>query len=326
MTDHGRPAEDTDGDVRRLLELAGPRLQPPADVEDRIRAATLAAVDALPEPATRQSTRVWAIAAALLLAVGAGFLISRIPGQAAPVGEIVYATGGYTVRGSETSSSQLMAGSIVRTSGGGRLLVDLGADRTLRIDSGSSVTLRSPSELWLHGGRIYVDAAGRESVTVVTPFAWVTDVGTQFEVSVAGETLEVSTREGRVDVRLGEKMVRSEARPGRGEHLVIHGLVVHSRSDVPTTGERWDWTQASRPLFAVGQRSVGEYLHWAARESGRTLIFRTELAEQQAGLRRLAGGGEVDADLESVRRVLRATTFRTHAGEPHELIVGLDAE
>ncbi|MEJ2087878.1 MAG: FecR domain-containing protein [Gammaproteobacteria bacterium] len=323
-------ADEADQDIRQLLALAGPRLQPPADMQSRVRAATLAAVAELPEPVAQQDRRpgrILAFAAALLLAVGAGFLFSRLPEEASPAaaGEVVYATGGYTVRGSESGSSSLMAGSIVQTSREGRLLVALTGDRTIRIDHGSSLTLHSPAEVWLHSGRIYVDAPGEESMTVVTPYAAVTDVGTQFEVSVVGDALEVATRTGRVDVALGDRTVRSQAVPGTGEHLVINGLTLTSRSPISTMGARWQWTQDARPLFPVRDRSVSEFLEWAARESGRSLIYASELVEQQAELRRLAGRGAVDADPDSVRRVLLATAFRALDGAPHELKVGLDS-
>jgi len=318
--------DEPDGDIQRLLELAGPRLQPPADVEGRIRAATLEAFENLPKPGTRSvSRRVFALAAAIVLTVGVGYVLLQGSGVEQPAGEILYATGGYTVRGSEAGSSNLISGSIVQTSQGGRLFIALEGNRNLRLDHGASLTIHSSSEIWLHSGRVYIDAPGEKSVTVVTPFASVTDVGTQFEVSVSGDALSVATREGLIDVRLGEHQIRSQAAEGMGEELIIDGLEVTSRTSISTTGDRWGWTQDSRPLFGVREKSVYDYLNWAARESGRTLHFDSPLARQQADLRRLSGQGEVDADPDSVDRVLTATSFYTLVGQPHELIVGLRA-
>jgi len=242
-----------------------------------------------------------------------------------PAGEIRYATGGYTVRGSERDAAALLPGSIVRTSSEGRLLIDLGGHRDLRVDQGTSLTLHSASEIWLHDGRIYVDAAGRDGLVVVTPNASITDTGTQFEVAVSRERLDVTTREGAVEVELGGRRIRSQASPGRGEALVIDGLALMETGTVPTSGERWAWTQVSRPRFSVAGHSVQEYLSWAARESGLVLVFSTPLSEQQAGLRRLGGSGEVDADPDSVARVLAATAFELRPGADHELVVGLVA-
>ena len=319
--------DEPDGDIQRLLEFAGPRVQPPDDVAARVHAATMAAVDALPDRrAGSHSRRNWAVAATILLVAGVGYLLMPFASREAPVAEILYATGGYTIRGSDSGSTLLQPGAIVQTSKGGRLFVGLGDSRTLRIDHGASLTVHSAAEIWLHSGRIYVDARGGQSVRVVTPFASVTDLGTLFEVTVSGESLVIAIREGRVDVQLGDRQVRSEARDGLGEELVIDGLALSSRTAVPTVDERWQWTQQSRPLFGVAGRSVHQYLEWAARESGRALRYRSQLARQQSALRRLSGKGEVDADSGSVGRLLRTTSFAEFDSIPHELLVGLQQE
>ena len=329
-----------DDDIRMLLSLAGPRLQPPEDVEARIRAATLAAAAALSEAklpevkraaqGTRQTTGRepvrWLtrlpLAAALLLALLVGYQL--LPESGAPeAGTIAYASGAYTVRGTEASGDAVTAGSIVRTSASGRLLIDLGDDRAVRMDHNASLTLHSRSEIWLHRGRIYVDARGRKGVTVVTENASITDVGTQFEVSVEQETLVVATREGIVDVTLGGDTLRSRARPGTGEALRIDGLDLVSRSDIPTSGERWAWTQLARPLFNAGNRSLRDYLEWAAREEGMTLRFSTPLAEQQAELRTLHATGEIDSDAATLAGVLATSAFETIPGGEDEILVAI---
>lgn len=331
MTDQPSSAEiGSDEDIQRLLSLAGPRLQPPADVEARVRAATLAAVDSLPDrqPASRRWHKpALSLAAAAVFSLIAGLLI--VPETQLPkAGDIVFASGAYTVRGSEPDDGRIAAGAIVRTSSSGRLLIDLGNQRTLRIDQDASLTLRDDSEIWLHRGRIYIDSAvsgsttARLAVTVVTPYASVSDIGTQFEVAVDDESLVVATREGMVDVQLGSRDIRSSARPGVGEALKIDGLSLVSRELIPTVGSRWAWTQTARPLFSVKDRTYKEYLEWSARETGRTLKFRTPLAAQQAGLRTIGGTAPVDAD--DLARVLATSLiFEVLPGADHETFVGL---
>jgi ferric-dicitrate binding protein FerR (iron transport regulator) len=329
MNDGTKDMADEEADIERLLALAGPRLQPPEDMERRVRAATLAAFDALPPvvaPPRRSSirARAWALAAGLLLVVGAGVLVMRLSLPAEPVAQIAYATGAYTVRGSGGDAERLLGGAIVQTSTGGRLELALDGRRSIRVDHGTSLTLHDANEIWLHQGRIYVDVLGGRPVTVVTPYASVTDVGTQFEVAVAGESLSIATREGRVDVQLGTDVLQASALHGRGELLTIHGLEVRSRTVLATTDPRWQWTQESRPRFGIGGRPVSAYLDWAARESGRVLRYSTPLAEQQAGLTPLGGRGAVQADEGSVARVLSTTSkFQLLDGAPFELVVGL---
>jgi hypothetical protein len=124
-------------------------------------------------------------------------------------------------------------------------------------------------------------------------------------------------------VELGASTLQASAHQGQGELLTIDGLVLRARTRIATTGERWQWTQESRPRFSVQDRSVAAYLEWAARESGRVLRYATPIAEQQAALRRLGGRGAVQADADSVARVLSATSFHALDGAPHELVIAL---
>ena len=315
--------------IRKLLKLAGPRLQPPADVEARVRAATLAAVESLPEQDTDSGSR-WpslglAVAATLMLGLLIGYLTSQ-PSSETGVGVIAFATGAYTVRGSEADEELLPAGAIVRTSAGARLLIDLGDGRMLRMDRNSSLTLHDSSEIWLHRGRVYVDSTESAPLTVVAPNASISDIGTQFEVTVDDELLIVATREGMVNVVLGSDTLLSKAAPGSGEALKIDGLELLSRDEIPTSGERWSWTQLARPAFSARERSIRDYLNWAARENGKRLRFATPLAAQQAELRILHATGDIDADAGTMQRVLATSAFETLAGEDHEIIVALKSD
>ncbi|MFV2091257.1 MAG: hypothetical protein ACC642_11405, partial [Pseudomonadales bacterium] len=48
--DNGRHVSDvSDADIQQLMALSGPRLEPLADLEARVRAATMDAWEALPE-------------------------------------------------------------------------------------------------------------------------------------------------------------------------------------------------------------------------------------------------------------------------------------
>lgn len=319
----------TEEDIRKLLNLAGPRLQPPAGVEARVRAATLAAVESLPARNSETNSR-WpalglAVAATLMLGLMIGYLTSR-PSSATGAGIIVFATGAYTVRGSEADDEQLPAGAIVRTSAGARLLIDLGEGRMLRMDRNASLTLHDSSEIWLHHGRVYVDSTEGVPLTVVAPNASITDIGTQFEVTVDDELLIVATREGVLNVVLGSNTLLSKAEPGMGEALKIDGLELLFREEIPTSGERWAWTQLARPQFNARERSIRDYLNWAARENGKRLRFATPLAEQQAELRILHATGDIDADVGTMQRVLATSAFETRAGEDHEIIVALKSD
>ena len=324
MTQRRQEQERSEEDIRTLLTAAGPRRQPPADMEARVRAATMAAVAALPDPGreTFWSQPKLAVAAALAVAVLVGIVL--LPrSDMTPAGSIAFSTGAYTVRGSGASGDQLAAGSIVRTSASGRMLIELGEGRTVRLDNNASLTLHDSGEIWLHRGRIYVDSSSGSRVLVATPVASITDIGTQFEVTVDDDSLIVATREGKVHVALGSEEFFSEASAGIGETLKIEGLDLVHRQPTPTIGDRWAWTQLARPSFDVQGRSVLDYLEWAAREEGKQLRFITPLATQQAELRTLHATGDVDAGMQTIRRVLATSAFELMPGEAHEIVVAL---
>ena len=332
--------EAADDDIRRLLAASGPRPRPPVEMEGRVRAAMMAAVDELPEPGHgrfpavrrfidwlgaqsffRSPRMVFAAAAVLALTVGLFVVREDVPpGRDAMAGQIAYVSGGYTVRGARTGNSEQIAnGAIVQTSAEGRMLVDLGGGNSVRIDHRTSATFHSNREIWLHRGRIYIDAAGEGSLRVTTPNASVTDIGTQFEIAVEGESLHIAVREGKIEVSTTSTVLQASADEGIGEVLSLDGMTLRERRPVATDDELWSWTQSARPSFRIGGRSVHDYLAWAARETGRTLVFESDLARQQARLRRFEGQGEVDTN---VAQILRTTRFQLKEGAAHELIVG----
>jgi aconitase B len=129
----------------------------------------------------------------------------------------------------------------------------------------------------------------------------------------------VAIREGQIALSLGNENIHASARPGTGEILEIDGLEVLSRSELSTLDDRWAWTQLSRPRFNLDDATFYEYLKWAARETGRTLIFESELVRQQTATNRKRGMVEA----EQVEDVLKTDEiFRRVEGSVHELIIG----
>ena len=315
--------EDADNDVRRLLEMAGPRVQPPAAVEARVRAATMGAWQSLAAPSliSRPAVRI-ALAASLLVALVAGYLTTfpeDLEGRY--VAEVIFASGGYSVRNADDAvSPNIIGGSIVQTSAEGRLLIEMQGGATVRMDQKTSATLHASSEIWLHSGRLYVDSADEaHPVRIITQYASITELGTQFEVSTQGERVVVAIREGQIALTLGSENISASARPGTGEILEIDGMEVTSRSQLSTLDSHWAWTQLSRPQFNLDDATFYEYLRWAARETGRTLMFESELVRQQTATNRKRGMVEA----EQVDDVLKTDEiFRRVAGPDHELIIG----
>ncbi|MGI9328012.1 MAG: FecR domain-containing protein, partial [Pseudomonadales bacterium] len=264
-----------------------------------------------------------AMAAAVSVAtIGTWLSWSALTTDPSPIAQIAYSTGGYAVTPPGDGTSDLLSGSTIRTSNEGRMLLVLDAHTTVRLDQSTRATLRSGDEIYLHSGRLYLDSHGGSSqVQVTTKRAAVTKVGTQFEVSVTGEELEIAVREGQIKVQMDDTQTLAKASNGLGEVLHYDARGQQSKDIVATTDpKRWHWTQLSRPDFDIASATYYEYLNWAARERGLTLRFADEMLEQSA--KNQTGGGRYDASDDDIDEALYADGFFARAaGEAHELLV-----
>lgn len=333
-------SESGDKDIAQLLARSGPRPEPSSAARQRVHDQLLEVWQQLPDESDAVSPRkidkpqdkprsiasrpaVLAMAAAVGIAtVGAWLSWSALTTNPTPIAQIAYSTGGYAVTPPGDGSSDLLSGSTIRTSTQGRMLLVLDPHTTVRLDQGTRATLRSGEEIYLHSGRLYLDSHGGNSqIRVTTERAAVTKVGTQFEVSVSGDELEIAVREGQIKVQMDDTQTLAKASNGLGEVLHYDAQGQQSKNIVATTDpERWQWTQLSRPDFNIASATYYEYLSWAARERGLTLRFADEMLEQSA--KNQTGGGRYDASDDDIDQALYADGFFARAqGQPHELLV-----
>lgn len=325
---------DTDTDIQRMLANIRLRHRPPSEAQDRVYAAVHASWESMaPQDGATTAPRTWpqfAVAAAVaVLAVGA-LLFSNLSRPAPAIGDIAFASGAYSVSGgspgvaAESDTGRLVAGSSVRTSTKGRVFIRLAAGATVRLDGATRATLNADRSIHLHEGRLYIDSHGPASdVSVTTPHATITRVGTQFEVVARDDALSVAVREGKVNVALAGATLAAQAASGVGEELRFDGARMLSRTAVSASDERWGWTQKSRPRFAHASHSVYDYLEWFARENGRQLKMSVR-AERVARNQRLEGvdSDATDADLRDVMRMLN-DELQERDGAAHELVIDL---
>jgi ferric-dicitrate binding protein FerR (iron transport regulator) len=141
---------------------------------------------------------------------------------------------------------------------------------SLRLDVGSRVRFTETAKLRLDAGAVYVDSQGGAPVLVETPFAEVTERGTQFEVRVSSGGVRVRVREGAVELArpagpAGDD--RSwEAEAGAELTLSTDGHL--SRGTVPAHDQAWAWVQEIAPSFQLEGRTLGDFLAWVGRETG----------------------------------------------------------
>jgi hypothetical protein len=94
-----------------------------------------------------------------------------------------------------------------------------------------------------------------------------------------------------------------------GEQLIIRDAGVE-RSALARNAADWDWLAGVTPPFTLEGRSVEDFLAWAARETGRVVVFASHEATERARAVTLSGTLEGLTPDEAVAAVLSTTTLR----------------
>ncbi len=296
----------TDDTVARLMSLAGPRADIPAERQQRVHREVQRAW--LQSTRTRTAYR-WALplalAASLVIAINIG--TQQAPAPAAKVGEIAYVTGA----GNRYSEGDAVyAGDVLQTAGTEGMSVMLPGDISLRIAADASLRFDTADELTLLHGLIYADTGDRiyrqQHLTVHTEAGSATDIGTQFSLAYVDDRLSVAVREGRVDIAANDTIHSANA----GQKLVFAADGGPQRAAVLPYDESWDWASELAPGFDITDRSVMDFLKWAARETGRELNFANDELRIAAMNAKLYGSIADVTPTEAISSVLATTRFR----------------
>ena len=288
MTDEREPRSSAepapanlDGDVARLVRLAGPRPTMPASRVERMQAELRPVWDAEVDRARgdRPALRLLALAALLAVAIGAVFFVRTALGpHAAVIADVARVTGTVTAWSAERPGSvetvaagtELTAERSLATDEDGRVALEMASGHSLRLDHGTRIAFLSEREIRLDQGAIYVDsgAAGLPPLDVVTAIGRVEEIGTQFEVRLNGGGMTVRIREGEVALDVDGESHRGRA----GEQLVLSGGTVR-RTPIAPTDPVFDWTQSIAPSWPLDGSRLDDFLSWVERESGYDLDY-----------------------------------------------------
>jgi ferric-dicitrate binding protein FerR (iron transport regulator) len=207
-------------------------------------------------------------------------------------------------------AAPLKAGMQLRTGSGGRVALRLTDGVELRLDSGTLLAFEDAEHARLSQGAVYVDSRAEAGATspdfeLATPEGAVRHLGTQYEARLAGGGLRVAIREGRVQVGTPTGAVQGAA----GEQLVV-GAGRIERSALAPNAPEWNWLATVTPPFTLEGRSVEDFLEWAARETGRAVVFGSSEAAERARAVTLSGTVEGLTPDEAVAAVLSTTSLR----------------
>lgn len=280
---------ETEADiVESLIRSAGRRAEPPEDAYGHVFTV---AHDAFRKKTARHRERVrylWAAAAAVLVFAVTLMLrwtppaaqLDELARVARAVGEVEVATGDIW-RPLAEARPRLTPGIKLRTHTDGRVALALAGGESLRLAGGTEVMLDAPGRLYVLGGTIYIDSGARPAgshVEVVTPAGTARDIGTQFELAIAGAALRLRVREGTVALDRGGYSLMGRA----GEQIAIDGLGGVSRASIAPQDPAWQWAEAIAPMPDMDGKPASELISWVARETGRRLAYESPLVEQRA--------------------------------------------
>jgi ferric-dicitrate binding protein FerR (iron transport regulator) len=273
--------------VESLIRRAGRRTEPPDDAYRQVLAAATATFRAKTARRRERMWVLWAAAAAVLVLAVALMFQWTPPGAQREelarieraIGAVERATGDVWQPVGE-SAAPLTKGMKLRTLAGGGAGLVLAGGASLRLASGTEIMLDEPGRLYLREGTVYLDHRGSAGTgyRIETPAGIARDLGTQFELRVAGGTLRLRIREGKVAVDRAGQTVEG----GAGEQLDLDALGGVARSEIAATDAAWQWTESFAPTPDIDGRPAAELIAWVARETGRRLRYESTATEQRA--------------------------------------------
>jgi len=308
--------EGQDDTVARLMKLAGPRASIPAGVETRVHQRVEQEwLSSLPGNSSRRWAVSLALAASIVLAVIVTMRPTDAPSQT--IGTIGRVVGGPAV----TVGQAVHVGDTLQVDAGQGIGVTLPGVLSLRIDGNSSLRFDGPDEFTLLSGQVYADSGRqiyrRRNITIHTPFGSVKDIGTQFAVDVDDDDIVVSVREGRVDIATDQQSHTAIA----GEKISLKANEKVVVDQIPANDESWEWAEALAPGFDSNNRSLLDFLKWAARETGKELYFTSNEVRMAAMKAKLYGPVLDFTPQEATEAVLSTTTF-VYQIDDHRITIG----
>jgi ferric-dicitrate binding protein FerR (iron transport regulator) len=273
--------------VELLIRNAGRRVDPP---DDAYRQVLHAASDAFRRKSARRRQGRWfALAAAIATLAVTSVLITQwnSPAGRGDLATIERVTGGVELaqgegwRPLDEQRGSLRAGRRLRTLADGRAALRLAGGASLRLAGETEILLDAPGRIFVHHGTIYVDGGvrpGAGRIEVVTPAGTARDLGTQFELQVAGTRLRLRVREGSVSIDRGGRSLVGAA----GEQIEIDDVGGVLRGAIDPVSDAWAWAEVIAPVPDVDGRPATQLISWVARETGRRLRYESPAVEERA--------------------------------------------
>jgi ferric-dicitrate binding protein FerR (iron transport regulator) len=318
--------------MARLLQAAGPRSEIPEGAATRVYAQVFKewqisttqpdgarVYDIVHQSWKRDAARAvvkrWVLPVALAASAA---LVAVLVSQPEPIPPVAVGTVAKVVSpangdGALALGDRIYEGMTIETGNGEGMSFLLARNESLRLAENSSLRIDAADQFTLLSGRVYADTGEfvyRDGgLRIDTELGAVTDIGTQFAVSIGNDRLDVAVREGRVDIR-GDAHAHAHHVAMSGERVTLGPQGEVTVDSLSLTDDYWKWTTDLAPTFEIEGRSLMDFLKWAARESGRILFFEDAELRMAAMRTDLHGSISDFAPLEAIESVLATTSFR----------------
>ena len=218
------------------------------------------------------------------------------------------------------SIEKFAAGARLETLSDGMVTLTFNSGGNLRLNNDTSLSFNGENEFTLNHGIVYFDSGSAlnrsTKLTLHTQFGDIQNLGTQFAVSSAGESLEVWVREGKINLAQGgDSLV-----VGRGEKLLTNGASEPTISKIGTRDLVWQWVNQMAPEFELEGQNLNQFLIWLTREYGLTLAF--DSAETKNMSHVIILHGEIDGlDMQQSLETVFATVDLQYELQQDTLVV-----
>ncbi len=321
-------------DLAALLKKAGPRLQADPGMQAAVQAAAREAwLEQVALSRGRRNRRSFlsfaaaAGAAAVALGLWWGGAGTGTDAELARVvrtdSAVRYLPAGTADWRPLPEGQVLGEGDALRTGAESRVALTLGDGVTLRLDVDSEWTLRDAGHSSLTAGAVYYDGGpvpGAHDHVIETDYGSVRHLGTQYEARLLRDALRLAVREGSVALSTNDRTVEVEA----GEWMEASNRGAR-RGRVTPWDEQWAWIGGVTPPLDIEGRTLGDFLGWVARETGRPVVYLEPAAQRRAGevvLRGSVVGLRPEQALDAVLATtdlngsMEATVIRVGQGAP----------
>jgi Fe2+-dicitrate sensor, membrane component len=321
-----------DSDIRDLLQRAGKREQPDADMMNELRQTTYAAWQQAVKQNRQAKRRRWLTGVALAASVFAvtalvGFQLTRGFGEpSVRVAAVAYQQGainiisksreanrltalfsrsephsnGENVSNRSVANQPLYSNDIISTAADGLVRLELADSTVLILAADTALQLQSASRVKLIKGKLYLDSPGTKASTDITT-AWgnIRDIGTQYELSVDESRLQVAVREGQVEISLrDQKPVYAGVVNNLGDVIVIDRSNKITTTKVAANDDYWMWAQSASAGLNLEGLSVYDLLTWAGRVTGKSVTYESTQIKYNAQHTHFSGGVISAEDIE----------------------------